>query len=131
MKLVQILSISLTLAFLVACSEPETPKMTVQYPMTLELVGFDGCPNTPSLRQELFNALELGGWSTQFEDIDLTQLNEDDPRRRFAAPSILVDSKDLFGELPSASGELGCRIYQDGLPTADQIADQLRGLVGS
>jgi hypothetical protein len=111
---------------LTACSEPETPTMTTPYPYTIELVGFDGCPNTPLLRENLREGLALGRWAADVAEVDLTSLDASDPRRGFAAPSVLIDGRDLFGSPPNASGNIGCRVYPGGVPTAEQLLERLR-----
>jgi len=93
--------------------------------MKIELLGFDGCPNTPELRGQLRAALGAMG-RTRFEDVDLNSLPEGDPRRGWPAPTILVDGRDLFGMPAPVGGAMGCRVYPDGVPGADQIGAALR-----
>jgi|GEM_PF-1959405 len=89
----------------------------------IELLGFPACPLTPRLRANLSRA--LGG--AAFTEVDQELLPSGDPRRGWPAPTILVDGRDLFGLHAPASAEMGCRIYEGGVPTADEIAARLRG----
>lgn len=95
----------------------------------IELLGFEGCPLTPRLRENLRSATARLGVS--FRDVDLTALPEDDSRRGYPAPTILVDGADLFGLPQPLRGNLGCRVYPDGLPRAQAIAEAIRGLSSS
>lgn len=91
------------------------------YPHPVELLGFAGCPNTPAMRARLVDALKRSGYESRVTDVDLEALAPDDPRRGYAAPTILVGSVDLFGAEPSPGGHIGCRVYPGGLPEAEQI----------
>ncbi len=115
----------------------------------VELLGFDGCPNTPKMRAELAAALELldggggggggvhrleagatgGGWA--FVDIDQEALPAGDIRRGYPTPTVLVNRRDIFG-LPVPEGpSMGCRMYPGGVPGAGEIAERIRGVVAS
>lgn len=109
-----------------ACTEPEDHALSNPYPHRIELVGFEGCPNTPVLRENLRRALEAERWAPRFIEVDLTTLDASDPRRGFAAPSILVEGRDIMGNPPSDTGGIGCRVYPGGVPTAEQLAKHLR-----
>ncbi len=93
--------------------------------MRIELLGFSGCPNTPSLRENLAAAIQQIDGGLAFADIDQHELSESDPRRGWPAPTILVDGHDLLG-MPLPTGvAAGCRIYNGGAPTADEIVVRL------
>lgn len=99
---------------------------SVPYPRRLELLGFDRCPNTPTLAQRLSRALVAGGWDGRFESVDLSALPTDDRRLGYGAPTVLVDGQDLFGQPPNEHGSLGCRFYPAGLPDEADLLAQLR-----
>lgn len=94
----------------------------------ITLLGFDGCPNTPIMRDRLAEALRLSGIRAEFESIDLAALPECDPRRGHGAPTVLIGNEDLFGQAPAASSELTCRVYPGGPPDARRMAARLREL---
>lgn len=95
---------------------------------TIELLGFRGCPNTPMLRANLSAALASlgGGWT--FTEIDQERLDQADARRGYPTPTILINGHDLYG-LPAphepAGASLRCRVYQRGVPTADDLTAKL------
>lgn len=104
----QMLRTTILLLFLMTTSCTNNP--------TVEFLGFDGCPNTPVLRERLVTALP----HMNIVDVDLMALQEGDPRLGWGAPTILVAGKDLFHTLPGGK-HVSCRAWADGLPTADEI----------
>lgn len=99
---------------------------------TIDLVFFEGCPNVEAARAELQQALSAAGKATGWRE-----WRSDDPEipayaRGFGSPTILVDGRDVAGAEPGASAT-ACRVYADlggslrGAPSADRIADALRG----
>ncbi len=90
---------------------------------SIEFLSFDGCPNTPLLREYLEAALEQSNGS--FATIDLTQLNDTDIRRGYGSPTILVSRHDLFDMPEPTSPNMSCRIYPGGLPNTQTIIAKL------
>ncbi|MDP7006010.1 MAG: hypothetical protein QF718_07360 [Phycisphaerales bacterium] len=85
---------------------------------TVELLGFDGCPNTPELRKRLV----ASDPTLQIIDVDLMSLSSNDTRLGWGAPTILIDGKDLFGLEPSG-GNVSCRNWSSGLPSIEEIQE--------
>ena len=96
-----------------------------QHP-TIELLGFDGCPNTPAMRANLAAALASldRGWA--FVETDQASLPADDPRRGYPTPTVLVDGRDLYGLPVPTTPNMGCRIYPGGVPDATDIAARFK-----
>ncbi|MCI0365447.1 MAG: hypothetical protein L0219_16405 [Phycisphaerales bacterium] len=95
---------------------------------TIELLGFPDCPNTPGMRENLRAALAVTGSDWTFRDTNQEQLPENDIRRGYPTPTILVNGRDLFG-LPEPTGPgMGCRMYPGGMPSASEIESQIRRL---
>ncbi len=91
---------------------------------TIEFLGFDGCPNTPALRERLAEANP----TLSIVDIDLMSLNTGDSRLGWGAPTILVDGEDLFGLAPSSDRAVSCRNWSNGLPEVAVIRKALAEL---
>ncbi|MGJ8635353.1 MAG: hypothetical protein ACSHX5_00710 [Phycisphaerales bacterium] len=102
---------------------PEEQSANMISSHTIEFLYFDGCPNTPKLREELEEALDKQGLS--FTQINMTELDQNDLRRGYGSPTILVDNQDLFDAPIPNSGMMSCRIYPDGLPNDKQIISKL------
>jgi hypothetical protein len=95
--------------------------------MRIELLGFPDCPNTPVLRENLRAALASIGEGITFRDVNQAELAEDDVRRGWPTPTILVNGVDLFN-LPAPTGTaMSCRGYADGIPSSDAIRARMTG----
>ena len=90
---------------------------------SIEFLYFDGCPNTPQLREYLEAALEQSAGS--FAAIDLTQLADNDLRRGYGSPTILINGRDLFEAPIPSSPSMSCRIYPGGLPDTNTLIAKL------
>lgn len=99
-------------------------------PPTIELLGFEGCPNTPVLRDNLKAALASIGKGWAFTDTDQERLAETDLRRGWPTPTILVNGRDLLGMAPPQAPSMGCRMYPGGVPGAEDIARTLKAAAG-
>jgi len=97
--------------------------MDTQADQSIEFLYFDGCPNTPQLREYLEAALDQSNGS--FTAIDLTKLPETDIRRGYGSPTILVDGRDLFDMPEPNAPTMNCRIYPGGLPKTDTLIAKL------
>lgn len=95
--------------------------------MKVEVLGFEGCPNTPTFRERVTAATEMvGGFEVTY--IDQESLAEGDLRRGYPTPTALVDGDDIFGMPKPTVPSMGCRMYPGGLPTVDEIAARLRAV---
>lgn len=92
----------------------------------IELLGFGGCPNTPTMRNHLTAALASIGKGWTFADIDQEAMPTDDIRRGYATPTILIDGQDLYGLPAPSTTSMGCRIYPGGVPDAARIASRIK-----
>ncbi len=95
---------------------------------SIELIYFDGCPTTPPFRESLESALGQTDGYEALTPIDVTTLAEDDIRRGYGSPTILVDGRDLFGAGVPDSPMMSCRIYVGGTPDSQAIAAKLNEL---
>lgn len=98
--------------------------------MDVELLYFDGCPLSPQMRENLRQAIVLLGVEITVRETDLEDLGQGDPLLRYAAPTVLVDGRDLMGLPPRSSTALSCRLYPGGLPDAETLAARITRLMG-
>ncbi|MBL8765270.1 MAG: hypothetical protein JNM07_13480 [Phycisphaerae bacterium] len=92
---------------------------------TIEVLGFTGCPNTPTILANTRMAIARLGQNASVAYIDQERLPEGDTRRGWPTPTVLVDGRDLFGMPAPTSAEMGCRKYPGGAPSVDEIAERL------
>lgn len=88
--------------------------------MHITFLGSRDCPNTPRLRSNVEQALARLG-ITSFEELDQTTMNDDDIRRGYPTPTILVNGQDLYGLTAPKEALMRCRLYPNGLPGANEI----------
>jgi hypothetical protein len=110
------------LLLLTGCTS--TPVVSARPHLDVQVLGFSGCPNTPELLSRVKHAAVVAGFSEQIVYVDLARLPETDSLRAWPAPTVLVDGRDLLGMAKPAGSALGCRIYADGLPSVDFIANR-------
>lgn len=94
----------------------------------IELLGFDGCPNTGTTRARLAAALGALGISAQVHHVDQEALPPGDRRLGWPAPTILVEGRDLFGLPGPAGSTLSCRVYPGGAPSVEEISEALKAV---
>jgi hypothetical protein len=92
----------------------------------LQILSFEGCPNAEALRANLAAALDRLALSCPVRNVDLRELSQDDTRRCWGSPTVLLDGVDLMGESRPTQRGLSCRIYAGGKPPGvDEIANRL------
>lgn len=96
----------------------------------LVVLYFDGCPNTPPLLESARRAVARLGDPWELVRVDLEALPDDDPRRGYGSPTILLGGEDLFGLPAPSTSALSCRHYPGGLPTAEAVIDAVRAHPG-
>ena len=95
--------------------------------VNLQYLSFPSCPNTPELRERLTAALAELGIDLPIVEVNLMDLEKDDPRLCYGAPTILINGSDLLGQDPAGRPGLQCRIYADGeLPSLNELLRRLR-----
>lgn len=80
----------------------------------IDLVYFDGCPNTERARANLRGLLPEGSW----REWNLSSAGTPERFRRYGSPTVLVDGRDVTGE-GAATGAMACRA--DGAPSQELI----------
>jgi hypothetical protein len=112
---------------LVACSsQRQSPEKA---PMRIEILGFEDCPNTPIIQANTEEAVRTLGLRADIEYVDQQALASNDRRRGWPAPTILVAGRDLFGMSAPSATTMSCRVYPNGIPSADAIGRALELLV--
>ena len=92
----------------------------------LIVLYFDGCPNTPKMIQSAQRAAKDLGQGWEVVTTDLQELDENDLRRGYGSPTLLLNGRDLFRAPTPTSSALSCRHYADGLPDERAIIAAIR-----
>ena len=96
--------------------------------MKIEVLGFEGCPNTPQTRANVANAMKSIGLAADVVYVDQMKLPDNDRRRGWPSPTVLVDGRDLFGMAEPRGAAMGCRMYKGGAPSEAEIADAMQSM---
>jgi hypothetical protein len=94
-------------------------------PMRIEILGFPGCPMTPTMERSVRAACVAVAPDAIIVSTDLSQLSETDRRLCWPSPTVLVDGVDLFGAAPAATPAMACRVYPGGLPEEEAVRRRL------
>lgn len=97
---------------------------------TIELIYDLDCPNVKDTREHLLQAFTQTQQEPQWKEWDRAGVDSPDYAGHFGSPTILVDGKDVAGELPTTEANC-CRMYKDeegnmsGVPSVEMIARSL------
>lgn len=89
----------------------------------IQFLAFDGCPLADAARSVLENALRQCGLEIDhYEAINILDPSTPTELASWGSPSILVNGRDVTGQVPGDG--VGCRLYftPDQVPTLDTIA---------
>lgn len=115
--------------FQMAAQAMDKPTPPMKSTMKIEVLGFPGCPNILTTRANVQKAVNTLHLAADVVYVDQEKLAEDDSRRSWASPTVLVNGRELFG-LPAPEGKaMGCRVYANGAPTDAEIVAALRSMI--
>ena len=98
--------------------------------MRIQLLTFPGCPHAHAARQALEQAIARAGLSERVEEVDTTSPLTPPALRHWSSPTVLVNGRDVGGEIAPLGG--GCRLYRHddgelrGAPQAHDLDAALR-----
>jgi hypothetical protein len=101
----------------------------------VELIFDLDCPNVSQARLNLFRAFTLAGIAPQWTEWDRNDRESPDYAHRYGSPSILIDGKDIAGEMNRNAANC-CRVYLEsdesnkGVPSVKLIATALSNAKG-
>jgi protein tyrosine phosphatase (PTP) superfamily phosphohydrolase (DUF442 family) len=92
--------------------------------ITIELQHFHGCPNSPILIERVNEAIR------DLENVDYVEVlvdsNEKAEEIKFrGSPTLLINGIDFEEREQPETASLNCRVYQNGLPTSQQIINKI------
>ncbi len=78
--------------------------------MRIQLLTFPSCPHAQGAREALEQAIARLRLATPIEEVDTTSPLTPPALRHWSSPTILVDGRDVGGEIAPLGG--GCRLYR-------------------
>ena len=93
--------------------------------LKIEIQYFTGCPNSQKMIDSVRKAVELITFNINYKET-LVETPEEANRLRFrGSPTLLINGKDFEGLPEPDQGNLSCRYYPNGLPTSEQIVNEI------
>lgn len=123
-----ILLVSCLIILLSNCSSKNKP---MNGKMKIEFQHFEGCPNGPSLENNIYLAIQ-----DYKDDIEFINIIVDTPelakKHKFlGSPTLLINGQDFDGlEFPEEPN-LTCRIYSNGVPSVETIKNKIKDILNN
>ncbi len=87
----------------------------------IEIQHFRGCPNSPEMIHRVKEAIKGIEEKIEYNEV-LVESNELAEKLRFrGSPTVLINGEDIEGREEPESAALNCRVYENGLPSAEEI----------
>ena len=91
----------------------------------IEVQYFNGCPNSAEMITRVREAISGKENEIEYEEI-LVEENELAEKLKFrGSPTVLINGEDLEGREAPESASLNCRVYENGLPSIDEIREKI------
>ena len=91
----------------------------------IEIQYFDGCPHSKDFIGIVRRALESAGCEYSYKETLVDTFEKAKEARFRGSPTLLINGTDLENAEPPREPGLNCRVYRNGLPTEDQVAERL------
>ena len=91
----------------------------------IEIQHFRGCPNSPEMIHRVKEAIKGSEEKIEYNEV-LVESNELAEKLKFrGSPTVLINGKDIEGREEPESAALNCRVYENGLPTVEEIKNKI------
>ena len=91
----------------------------------IEVQYFNGCPNSTEMINRVREAINGKENEIEYEEI-LVEENELAEKIKFrGSPTVLINGEDIEGREEPESASLNCRVYENGLPSIDEIREKI------
>ena len=95
--------------------------------MRIDVLHVPGCPNLPTARVRLDEALQRSGLEAVVREVEVATPDDAARLGMHGSPTIVVDGRDLF---EGSEASLACRLYRsddrvEGAPTVEALLEAL------
>ena len=91
----------------------------------IDIQYFNGCPNSSEMIHRVKEAIKGSEEKIELNEV-LVENNEIAEKLKFrGSPTVLISGKDIEGREEPESASLNCRVYENGLPSVDEIREKI------
>ncbi len=91
----------------------------------IEVQYFNGFPNSSEMIHRVKEAIKGSEEKIEYDEV-LVESNELAEKLKFrGSPTVLINGKDIEGREEPESAALNCRVYENGLPTVEEIKNKI------
>ena len=93
--------------------------------LKIEIQHFRGCPNSPEMIHRVKEAIKGSEEQIEYNEV-LVESNDLAEKLKFrGSPTVLINGEDIEGREEPESASLNCRVYENGLPSIDEIREKI------
>jgi len=93
--------------------------------LKIEIQHFRGCPNSPEMIHRVKEAIKGSEEKIEYNEV-LVESNELAEKLKFrGSPTVLINGEDIEGRNAPESASLNCRVYDNGLPSVEEIRNKI------
>ncbi len=93
--------------------------------LKIEIQHFRGCPNSPEMIHRVKEAIKGSEEKFEYNEV-LVESNELAEKLKFrGSPTVLINGEDIEGRNAPESASLNCRVYENGLPSVEEIRNKI------
>ena len=91
----------------------------------IDIQYFNGCPNSSEMIHRVKEAIKGSEEKIEYDEV-LVESNELAEKLKFrGSPTVLINGKDIEEREEPESSALNCRVYENGLPTVEEIKNKI------
>ncbi len=91
----------------------------------IDIQYFNGCSNSSEMIHRVKEAIKGSEEKIEYDEV-LVESNELAEKLKFrGSPTVLINGKDIEGREEPESAALNCRVYENGLPTVEEIKNKI------
>ena len=97
----------------------------MNWKIKIEVQYFNVCPNSSEMIHRVKEAIKGSEEKIEYDEV-LVESNELAEKLKFrGSPTVLINGKDIEGREEPESAALNCRVYENGLPTVEEIKNKI------
>lgn len=91
----------------------------------IDIQYFNGCPNSSEMIHRVKEAIKGSEEKIELNEV-LVENNELAEKLKFrGSPTVLISGEDIEGREEPESASINCRVYENGLPSVEEIREKI------